>query len=306
MKNLSIIGVLLALGAAFLWGTAGTAQSFTDGTLSPFWIGALRLVLACTFFHSLFFYVNAHNRKPNLKEASSLSGDLRKNYWLCITIAGVCMGLYNLTFFAGVKATGIAVGTATTIGSAPIWAGILQAISMRKPPSKVWWMGTLCATFGGFWMVLSQSSSWHIDVVGLMICLTAGFCYALYSLMSKKLVNIASPLTITKQTFTISLFIALPVALLIGGKPNITLPNALVIIYLGLFTTGVAYLLYTKALKHISAPTGVALALIEPIVAFVLAIVVAKELVSEWAFFGLIFILAGLWLVLRSEGKQKA
>ncbi|EBU8976120.1 EamA family transporter, partial [Salmonella enterica subsp. enterica serovar Java] len=74
--------------------------------------------------------------------------------------------------------------------------------------------------------------------------------------------------------------------------------------YLGLLTTGIAYLLFTQALRHISASTGVALGLIEPIVAFILAIVVAHEAVNRFAVIGLCLILAGLWLVLRSEGQQ--
>lgn len=307
MKKLSIIGVILTLSAAFLWGTAGTAQSFVRGATSPYWIGAFRLVIACFFFHLLFLYYRSKEKAAVISSDKIQDKPQERNiYWLCISIAGLCMGLYNLTFFAGIKATGIAIGTATTIGSAPIWAGIMQAVVMRKSPSKLWWLGTLCATAGGTWMVLSQSSSWHVDPVGLLVCLTAGFCYALYTLVSKRLVKIAAPLTITKHTFSIAIFIAVPVAWFIAGIPTINLTAGLVILYLGIFTTGIAYLLYTKALKHISAATGVALSLIEPIVAFTLAITVARESVNLWAIIGLCLILLGLRLVLRSEAQGKA
>lgn len=307
MKRISIVGIVLALSAAFLWGTAGTAQSFVQGATSPYWIGAFRLMVACLFFHLLFFYRTFANReaKSGHPDSASQPPD-RKGYWQFIVIAGVCMGLYNLAFFAGIKATGIAIGTATTIGSAPIWAGLMQAIGMKKPPSGLWWLGTLCATAGGTWMVLSQSDSWQINSTGLLICLSAGFCYALYTLVSKKLVSIASPLTVTKHTFTTAIFIATPIAWALAGTPTINPVSVSVILYLGLLTTGVAYLLYTQALRHISAPTGVALELIEPIVAFILAIAVAHEAVNLLAIIGLCLILVGLWLVLRSEGRQKA
>lgn len=153
-------------------------------------------------------------------------------------------------------------------------------------------------------MVFSQSESWKINNTGLLICLSAGFCYALYTVCSKKLVNFASPLTITKHTFSIAIFIATSVAWLLAGTPTLTLISIGVILYLGLLTTGIAYLLFTQALRHISASTGVALGLIEPIVAFILAIVVAHEAVNRFAVIGLCLILAGLWLVLRSEGQQ--
>ncbi|GKX59365.1 DMT family transporter [Leminorella grimontii] len=307
MKKISIIGIALALSAAFLWGTAGTAQSFVRGATSPYWIGAFRLMVACLFFHLLFFYRTSVGSKAQDGHAIHSDRPLgRKEYWLLIAIAGVCMGLYNLAFFAGIKATGIAIGTATTIGSAPIWAGLMQAIGMKKPLPGIWWLGTLCATAGGTWMVLSQSDSWQINVTGLLICLSAGFCYALYTLVSKRLVSTSSPLTITKHTFTTAIFIATPIAWALAGTPTISPMSVAVILYLGLLTTGVAYLLYTQALRHISAPTGVALGLIEPIVAFILAIAVAHEAVNLLATVGLCLILVGLWLVLRSESQQKA
>ncbi|EBU7462416.1 EamA family transporter [Salmonella enterica] len=304
MKKNSVVGIMLALCAAFLWGTAGTAQSFVHGATAPYWIGAFRLMIACMFFHLLFFCRSTSTKTTVATVSNSSLQISRTKYWYFICIAGVSMGVYNLAFFAGIQATGIATGTATTIGSAPIWAGLMQAIVMKRPPSKLWWLGTLCATAGGSWMVFSQSESWKINNTGLLICLSAGFCYALYTVCSKKLVSFASPLTITKHTFSIAIFIATSVAWLLAGTPTLTLISIGVILYLGLLTTGIAYLLFTQALRHISASTGVALGLIEPIVAFILAIVVAHEAVNRFAVIGLCLILAGLWLVLRSEGQQ--
>lgn len=306
MKNLPIAGIALTLCAAFLWGTAGTAQSFTHGTISPYWIGAFRLVFACAFFHLLFFY-------PQIRTTSAIPVEVKAGkhikkgiYWANILIAGVSMGFYNLLFFAGVKTTGIAVGTATIIGSAPVWAGILQAIATRKSPSVLWWSGTLCATAGGIWMVLTQASSWHVDTAGLVVCLGAGLCYASYTLVTKQLVRQAPVLAITRHTFSVALLIAFLVAWFIAGVPAISLTNWLIIFYLGIFTTGIAYLLYSRALKYISAATCVALGLAEPLVAFVLAITIAGEPVSMMAIGGLLLILTGLWLVLRSEVRNSS
>lgn len=46
----SIAGVSMALGAAVLWGTTGTAQTFAGSQTSPYWVGALRLAVASVFF----------------------------------------------------------------------------------------------------------------------------------------------------------------------------------------------------------------------------------------------------------------
>ena len=72
-------------------------------------------------------------------------------------------------------------------------------------------------------------------------------------------------------------------------------------LYLGVGATGVAYLLFSNALRSISGATGVTLALAEPVTAFMLAIVVVHETPSALAFLGLTGVLSGLGLVIWSE-----
>ncbi len=74
-----------------------------------------------------------------------------------------------------------------------------------------------------------------------------------------------------------------------------------VVLYLGLVATGVAYLLFTHALRHISGATGVTLALAEPVVAFCLAVAVVGESPSAMAVWGLAGVIGGLLIVVWSE-----
>ncbi len=66
-------------------------------------------------------------------------------------------------------------------------------------------------------------------------------------------------------------------------------------------STGVAYLLFSHALRHISAATGVTLALAEPVTAFVLAVLVVGERPGWLAAGGGLLVLAGLMLVVFAE-----
>lgn len=50
MKHPTLIGIAMALCAAALWGTTGTAQSLVASQISPYWVGALRLAIASAFF----------------------------------------------------------------------------------------------------------------------------------------------------------------------------------------------------------------------------------------------------------------
>jgi DME family drug/metabolite transporter len=222
-----------------------------------------------------------------------------------ILLTGFFIVTFNFGFFFGVKATGIAVGAATMIGSAPIWAGILDIFLNRRIPAPLWWLGTTCATSGGVLMVVAQASTWQIDPFGLTACLLSGLFYAAYTISSSKLVQRMSPLVVTSSTFSVATMMAIPMALIFSGLPShITTIDCMVVGYLGIVVTGIAYLLFSFALTRISATTGVAMSLIEPVTAFFMAILVAGEPITWLAFLGLCLILVGLHFVLAAEAQM--
>ena len=292
MTNAPMRGVLMVLLAAVCWGTTGTAQSFAPPTLSAYWVGALRLLASAVFFAAVL--------------AATRSGSgWRQLPWGGVAIAGLGMAAYNLAFFAGVRATGVAVGTAVALGSGPIWAGLLQALGGQRPPGR-WWVGTALAVTGGVLMVGGgeRDPAQPITALGLGLCLLAGLAYAVYALVNKRLVTAAAPSLVTCAVFTLAAAVALPLAAVIAGPLVLTARDALIAAYLGVVATGVAYLLFSHALRHISAATGVTLALAEPVTAFVLAVLVVGERPGWVAAGGGLLVLAGLLVVVFAELRQ--
>ena len=284
----------MVLMAAMLWGTTGTAQSLAPPMLPAQWVGALRLAMS-----ALFFIAYALATEPRAR----LAGDLRRMPWARVLLSGACVAAYNLSFFAGVKASGVAVGTAIAIGSGPLWAGLLQWLLAGQAPRPAWWLGTLLAVAGGAAMVLAgQGSGAQLDAVGVGLCLVAGLSYAAYALVNQRLVRQAAPATVTLLVFGTAALIAAPAALVWAGLPGaMSAGGWLVVGYLGVVATGLAYLLFSSALRHISAATGVTLALAEPLTAFVLAVLVVQERPGPGAFAGLALVLAGLAVVIWAE-----
>ena len=292
MTNAPMRGVLMVLLAAVCWGTTGTAQTFAPPTLSAYWVGALRLLASAVFFAAVL--------------AATRSGTgWRQLPWGGVAVAGLGMAAYNLAFFAGVRATGVAVGTAVALGSGPIWAGLLQALGGHRPPGR-WWVGTALAVTGGVLMVGGgeRDAAQPITALGLGLCLLAGLSYALYALVNKRLVTAAAPSLVTCAVFTLAAAVALPLAAVIAGPLVLTARDALIAAYLGVVATGVAYLLFSHALRHISAATGVTLALAEPVTAFVLAVLVVGERPGWVAAGGGLLVLAGLLVVVFAELRQ--
>ena len=300
MKTTSWPGIVLALSAAMLWGTTGTSQHFAGAHLSSVWIGALRLVIAAGFF-ALLVAVTERKPPPRVREAG---------LWRRQLLAGVAIALYNLAFFAGVRLAGVAVGTTIAIGSGPLFAGALQALVTRRPPVALWWLGTALAIGGGAAIALgSGGGGARVDVSGLLLCLGAGLSYAVYTLTAKALSQHASPARASLWVFATAALIALPAAWAIvpSGVGDLVAAgwrSWLVVAWLGIVATGVSYLLFSSALRFVSAATGVALALAEPLTAFTLAVLVLGEPLRASGVAGIVLILAGLALVIRSERPQ--
>lgn len=284
-----LLGVACVMVAAMLWGTTGTSQALAGGSLSALWFGALRLLFA-----ALFFFVFA-----------SVTGALNRRAWEGLPVsaaigAGLCMAAYNLTFFAGVKLAGVGIGTAIALGSGPIWAGVLQAVFQRQPPTRAWWVGTVVAIAGGVLLSMGGGSQ-SASPLGIALCLGSGLSYAVYTLLNQRMVSHAPASSITLAAFGVAALVALPMAAFQAGWPSLDMRDLTAVIYTGMVTAGVGYLLFSFALHHVRPATAVTLALTEPVVAFILAVLLLNEPTSVAAFSGLALVVIGVLGVVRSE-----
>lgn len=284
-----LLGVVCVVAAAMLWGTTGTSQALAGGTLSSLWFGALRLLFAALFFLAF----------------AALTGALKRSAWEGLSPraaigAGLCMAAYNLSFFAGVKLTGVGLGTAIALGSGPLWAGLLQAVFQHQPPTTAWWMGTAVAIAGGVLLSLGGGTE-SVSPPGVALCLGSGLSYAVYTLLNKRMVGHAPASSITLAAFGLAAFMALPAAAFHAGWPGLDVRDLIAVVYTGMVTAGVGYLLFSFALHHVKPATAVTLALTEPVVAFMLAVWLLDEPASVAAVSGLALVVAGVFGVVRSE-----
>ncbi len=293
-------GVALVALAAILWGTTGTAQSLGAGALSPFWVGAAQLVVASLFFAVV--QAVARGAAPP-RPAAQPRPHVPPGLWL-LASAGVAG--YSITFYAGVRLAGVGVGTAVAIGSSPIWAGLIQALLLRAPPSPLWWLGTAVSVAGGVAMVLSKGAAVVFSWTGLALCLGAGLWYASYALVNKRLVAAYAPGQVNQRVFTGAALLACPVAWALAGAPQWSPAALAVVVYLGTVVSGLAYVAFSHGLRGISGATGVTLTLIEPVAAFVLAVLIVGEHQPLAAWCGLGLVMLGLVGVIRAELRPTA
>ena len=295
MISQSLKGILLILAAATLWGTTGTAQSFAPLTLSAYWVGALRLLVSSGFFLIWITLSDFRLLSPTR---------LKQLPWHIIMLAALCMASYNLLFFAAIRATSVAIGTALALGSGPVWAGIFEAVLTRRLPSISWWIGVSIAVIGLIVATVSAEFAAVMTLRGVMLCLLSGASYAIYAMCTKRIVA-DSPATITTAVvFILAAAMAIPFAYYLAGEPVIATSDIGILLWLGVIATGIAYLLFSMGLRWVSSSTGVALALAEPVAAVCFAIAIVGERPGLVSLTGMAIVLLGLGLLVRSELKN--
>jgi DME family drug/metabolite transporter len=279
-------GVLEVLGAAVLFGTTGTAASFAPGGAGATAIGSARLVIGGLGLVALL---------PRLGGRRDTVASLwRSPLGLA---AGLLTALYQLTFFAGVASTGVALATLVTIGSGPVLVGTLAWAALGERPTRGWWIATSVCIVGLGLLALDGDIRQGAAAGGLGLSLAAGAAYAGYTVATRQLMlRGARPAEAMAAAFGLGAVVLLPVLLVAGVRWLLTSDGIAVALWLGLVTTTIAYLLFGRGLHRLRAGPVATLVLAEPLVATLLGIGLLGESLGAPGWLGALLLAAGLML----------
>jgi drug/metabolite transporter, DME family len=276
--------------AAMCWGTTGTSQALAPTSAHPIAIGTIRLVIGGITLLIVVYSLG------QLK----LKGLSYKN----ILFASICMAFYQPLFFSGVHLTGVAIGTVIGIGSAPILAGFIEWIFLKHRPGKVWWIATLLSVIGCLFLFMNREGM-EVNTIGVVLSMGAGLAFAIFTLVSKELLEKNKPLPVMAIIFTLSGIFLSPLLLFVDLSWILELEGILVSLELGIVATGLAYWLFALGLKHIPSSSAVTLSLAEPLTATLLGVFIVGEHLSLLAWIGIGFILLGLGVLSFTPGQHK-
>lgn len=285
----TVIPYFLVLLAAVLWGTTGTAQTFLPQNAQPLTIGASRLAIGG--FSLLIIMVLM--KKINFRTWP----------WKATIVAAICMAIFQPLFFTSVRITGIAIGTVVAIGSAPIFSGLIEWILLRMRPTRAWAMATLLSIIGCALLLLDKDAL-TVNPKGVMLSLIAGLGFAIYTIVSKSVLGKVEAIPAVAMTFSISALMLMPFLLIFDSSWVVEPSNISVVLYLGLMTTSVAYILYLKGLQKVPSSSAVTLSLGEPLTAAILSVFLVGEVLSPVSWIGVFLLLGGI-LVLTLSGRKR-
>ena len=142
--------------------------------------------------------------------------------------------------------------------TAPVHVALLSAWLLKERITLRDWL-TITAVLTGMVMFFFEQMS-PGSLTGNLLALFTGFTFALFSVLLRKQKG-ASPAASVFLGNLLTTLIGLP--FMFDGAPG--LQGWLGMLYLGVFQLGLAYVLYTWALAHVTAMEAILITLIEPI-----------------------------------------
>lgn len=280
---------LAVVAGAATWGTTGTAQALADVSASPLAVGAARTVFGAAVL--AFAAIATRTLGPTPVTAPTRGA---------LLVAGASIAAYQVLFFAGVAATGVAVGTVVGIGAAPVLTGLVAWAADGSRPDGRWWGATALAVAGAVLVLSSSGGSNAVDAIGVVLALGAGLSYAVLTVASRRLLDAGlHPTGAMARVFAVG---AVPSAVLLAfgdGTALLTSRGVTLVAWLALVTVGAGYVLYARGLREVPPATVGTLTLTEPLVAAVLGVLVLAERPTGLAVAGMGALAAGLVLVAR-------
>lgn len=282
--------MLLILAAALLWGTTGTSQALAPLGAGSVALGTLRLIVGALALISIALM------KKSFKSSGPWSLRL-------VAFSAIFIASYQLTFFAAVSMTGVAVGTMIAIGSSPVAAGILGFFVRGERLGRRWMAATLLAV-AGCTLLAAGGGSLSVAPSGIILAFLAGFSYAAYTVSIKGLLDNNSPDAVLAVVFSAAALLMSPLLLFYDCSWIFSLRGAAVTLHLGLFATAGAYWLFARGLKTVKIGTAATLSLGEPLTASLLGLSLLGERLGGWQTGGIVLLFFGLAVLACGRGDS--
>ncbi len=285
MENKNI-GYLYIFIAAILWGCIGPVAkvAFAEG-MNPLEVAFWRAAFAGIAFTSHAFVRKQYYLRPR-----DLSG--------VIAFAFFCIAVFFCSYQVAVEQSGAALAS-VLLYTAPAWVVLLARIFLNEKLTWLRWGSVALSIFGVMAVAFGAEGSYQVSVsiLGVGCGILCGFSYGTNYIFVKKFLQTYPGSTIFMYATPFALVFMVPFVPF--SVPSLKAATAL--IFLGIFSTYVPYLLYYRSLENIDASRVAIVATLEPVVAAVMAFIFWSERFSFLGYVGGILILCSVFLTIMEK-----
>ncbi|KZN99066.1 DMT family transporter [Pseudobacillus badius] len=287
--------LLIGLGAS-LWGIIGVFVTYLyEMGFTPGQVVALRSFSAALLLVTYTFFKN--RRLLKIRWADS-------KYFVGTGIISIVF--FNWCLFSAIEETSISIAS-ILLYTAPAFVAIFSRIFFKEAltPRKV---SALFITFLGCSFVIGILPNMNetISLYGFILGLGSGFFYALYSIFGKFALQKYDSLTVTVYTFLFAAAASIPVSGVWQAGALLSDIKAWgCIIGLGVLSTALPFILYTKGLSKVESSKASIIATIEPVVASLVGFLIFHETLHAWQYIGIVLVISAVIIVQEPVQKSK-
>lgn len=223
----------------------------------------------------------------------------RQDVWPLIGIALVGNVLYQLFFIIGVDYT-YSANAAVMLGTIPVWVAVLSHLFTEEKLTKYKTLGIGLAFVGILFIVTGSKQGISLaskTFLGDLIILGAAISWGVYTILAKKFLK-----KYPSTQFTGVMSIIGMVCLLLIGLPNlvsvewakVSLVGWMGVIYSGLLSIGLAYLIWNNSVSNIGAVRTAAYQNLVPVLGLVFGVVLLQEALTLQQYSGSAMVIAGI------------
>ncbi len=274
--------------AVIFWGNSFIATKIALRELNPQTIILLRLLLGIILLVVFAFYT---------KRDFSIS---LKNHGAIFVLALIAV------FHLWIQVTGLkfttAANTGWIVGVTPVFMVILSAIFFKEKLFRNKILGIIIA-FSGLILLVSRSNISNIGFIeqkGDLLVLASAFTWSVYSLINKKISLKYPPMMTILFLFVLMAVIITPFTVTrqsINAVIHLSFIGWASILFLGIFCSGIAYVLWAKSLKELDASKVGSFLYLEPFVTVFSAWIILSESITIMIILSGLIITSGVILV---------
>ena len=280
-------GIVPILVCSVLWGSVGLVSTYIPAAASPEAVGALGMMLTGTLMLLA---------RPG---ARALIRRARGRDRVLQVIGSFGLLAYPLAFFPAVHRLGVALATAITLGSAPLFTGLISRFVERRRLTRRWMQCAPIAVAGTVLMVTGDAGAHSVSVVGVILALIPGLSYATASSVAARLIGKGNASgDVYGSMFGTCALWCVPVLVASGGVHGLVSARGIgVVLFYGCVTNYLCYTLFGRALRYTTAATATTVTLAEGAVGTLLGVFAHGERLAPAAWAGLGLLAAALVLL---------